>query len=295
MNQLKNFFADAGEKVEKQLDMLVPSGEIEPKRLHSAMRWSLFGGGKRFRPALVIAVGKAFNVPEEKLLRCAAAIEMIHTYSLIHDDLPAMDDDKLRRGRETCHIKFDEATAILAGDCLQNLAFQTIAEDETLSEKLRIKLISEVANASGTPFGMVAGQQLDLEAEGKTIEIKELERIHHSKTGAMIASSARIGAIIGDASEIELKAVTQYAIQLGLLFQITDDLLDVTQTTEVLGKTAGKDVTAEKATYPSIYGLEEAQNLALKVHAKAIADLHKINKQTEILVELADFILHRKM
>ena len=228
-------------------------------------------------------------------MRCAAAIEMIHTYSLIHDDLPAMDDDNLRRGRETCHIKFDEATAILAGDCLQNLAFQTIAEDETLSEKLRIKLISEVATASGTPYGMVAGQQLDLEAEGKTIEIKELERIHHSKTGAMISSSARIGAIIGEANEIELEAITQYATQLGLLFQITDDLLDITQTTEVLGKTAGKDVTAAKATYPSIYGLKEAQNLAHKVHAEAIADLHKINKSTDILVELADFILHRKM
>ncbi len=295
MSQLKNFFADVSKKVEKQLDISVPSAEVEPKRLHAAMRWSLFGGGKRFRPALVIAVGKAFSVPEEKLLRCAAAIEMIHTYSLIHDDLPAMDDDNLRRGRETCHIKFDEATAILAGDCLQNLAFQTIAEDETLSEKLRIKLISEVANASGTPYGMVAGQQLDLEAEGKTIEIKELERIHHSKTGAMISCSVRIGAIIGEANEIELEAVTQYATQLGLLFQITDDLLDVTQTTEVLGKTAGKDVTAAKATYPSIYGLEEAENLARKVHAEAIADLHKINKQTEILVELADFILHRKM
>lgn len=295
MNQLKNFFANVSEMVDKQLEMLVPSAGVEPKRLHAAMRWSLFGGGKRFRPSLVIAVGKAFNVPEEKLLRCAAAIEMIHTYSLIHDDLPAMDNDKLRRGRETCHIKFDEATAILAGDCLQNLAFQTIAEDETLSEKLRIKLISEVANASGTPFGMVAGQQLDLEAEGKNIEIKELERIHHSKTGAMISSSARIGAIIGEANKTELEAVTQYAVQLGLLFQITDDLLDVTQTTEVLGKTAGKDSVAEKATYPSIYGLEEAQNLANKVYSEAIANLQKINQETELLANLADFILHRKM
>jgi geranylgeranyl pyrophosphate synthase len=294
MNELKNFFADAGEKVEKQLDILVPSAEVEPKRLHAAMRWSLFGGGKRFRPALVIATGKAFGAAEEKLLRCAAAIEMIHTYSLIHDDLPAMDDDNLRRGRETCHIKFDEATAILAGDCLQNLAFQTIAEDETLSEKLRIKLISEVANSSGTPYGMVAGQQLDLEAEGKTIGIEELEYIHNSKTGAIISCSARIGAIIGEASETELVAITNYAKSVGLLFQITDDLLDITQTTEVLGKTAGKDVTAEKATYPSIYGFAEAQNLANKVHAEAIANLHKINKQTEILAHLADFILHRK-
>ncbi len=295
MNELKTFFANVGELVEKQLDLLVPSVNTEPKRLHAAMRWSLFGGGKRFRPSLVIAVGKAFSVAEEKLLRSAAAIEMIHTYSLIHDDLPAMDDDTLRRGRETCHIKFDESTAILAGDCLQNLAFQTIADDETLSENIRIKLISEVAKSSGTPFGMVAGQQLDLEAEGKTIEIKELERIHNCKTGAIISCSARIGAIIGNASETELTAITNYAKALGLLFQITDDLLDITQTTEVLGKTAGKDITAAKATYPSIYGFAEAQKLAHKVHAEAIADLHKINQPTEILINLADFILHRKM
>jgi geranylgeranyl diphosphate synthase, type II len=295
MSELKNFFANVSEKVEKQLDTLVPSADVEPKRLHSAIRWSLFGGGKRFRPALVIAVGKAFNVAEEKLLCSAAAIEMIHTYSLIHDDLPAMDNDKLRRGRETCHVKFDESTAILAGDCLQNLAFLTISEDKTLVENVRIRLISEVAKSSGTPFGMVAGQQLDLEAEGKTIDIKELERIHNSKTGAIICCSARIGAIIGEATESELASVTNYANSLGLLFQITDDLLDVTQTTEVLGKTAGKDLKSAKATYPSIYGIEEAQQLAQKVYTEAIDNLQKIERPTELLANLADFILHRKM
>ena len=220
---------------------------------------------------------------------------MIHTYSLIHDDLPAMDDDDLRRGRETCHKKFDEATAILAGDVLQTLAFQAIAEDENLSESIRLKLILELARAAGTPVGMVAGQQLDLEAEGKSILIAQLEQIHHSKTGAMINVSARSGAIIAGASESELEAITDYALKLGLLFQITDDLLDVTQTTEVLGKTAGKDVKAEKATYPGIYGIDKAQELAKNVYAEACDALNKIEKDTEILRELVDFILNREM
>lgn len=293
---LSEFFSDCAKIVDKKLDELVPSENLEPKKLHSAMRWSLFAGGKRFRPALLIAVGKVFGAETEKLLRTAAAIEMIHTYSLIHDDLPAMDNDDLRRGRETCHVKFDEATAILAGDALQNLAFQAIAEDENLSAEIRVKLISEIASASGTPDGMVGGQQMDLEAEGngKNISIEELEKIHRNKTGAMISISAKVGAIIAEAEKAEIEAVTNYASQLGLLFQITDDLLDITQTTEVLGKTAGKDVFAEKATYPAVYGLEQTRNLAENIYQKACRELNKIDKETSLLVELADFILHRK-
>lgn len=293
---LSEFFSDCTKTVDRKLDELVPSESQEPKNLHSAMRWSLFAGGKRFRPALLIAVGKVFEAETEKLVRTAAAIEMIHTYSLIHDDLPAMDDDNLRRGRETCHVKFDEATAILAGDALQNLAFQTIAEDETLSAEIRVKLISEIADASGTPDGMVGGQQMDLEAEGngKDISIEELEKIHRSKTGAMISVSAKAGAIIAEATKNEIDAVTNYAAQIGLLFQITDDLLDVTQTTEVLGKTAGKDISAEKATYPAFYGLRQTQLLAEDIYQKACRELEKIDKDTKLLIELADFILHRK-
>lgn len=294
IENLSNFFERCSASVDAVLDTLIPTPETEPKILHQAIRWSLFAGGKRFRPALVLAVGKTFEASEEKLLKAAAAIEMVHTYSLIHDDLPAMDNDDLRRGRQTCHKKFDEATAILAGDVLQTLAFQAISEDENLSYEIRVKLISEIARAAGTPAGMVAGQQLDLQAEGKKISISDLETIHQSKTGAMICASARFGAIIAGPSEQELKAISDYASHLGLLFQITDDLLDVTQTTEVLGKTAGKDVLAEKATYPAFYGLEETRNLAEKVYAQAVEALSRIDNDTQLLKQLVEFILNRR-
>jgi geranylgeranyl pyrophosphate synthase len=294
MSQLEKFFAESRNSVDSALDKLVPSAQTEPEKLHQAIRWSLLGGGKRFRPALVLAVGQTFGASKEKLLRTAAAIEMIHTYSLIHDDLPAMDDDDLRRGRQTCHVKFDEATAILAGDCLQALAFQTIAEDEGLNFETRVKLISDIARAEGSPFGMVAGQSFDLEAEGTSVSIEQLKRIHQSKTGAMILVSAQAGALIAGAGEKDYEAITNYASRLGLLFQITDDLLDITQPTEVLGKTAGKDLTAEKSTYPSLYGLERARELAREVHAEACRFLAQIEKDTEILRELVDFILNRQ-
>ena len=287
---LRNFFAESSRRTDDALDKLIPSEQTEPTRLYQAIRHSIFAGGKRFRPALVFAVGRVFETPEEKLLRTASAIEMIHTYSLIHDDLPAMDDDDLRRGRETCHKKFGEAAAILAGDILQSLAFRAISEDENLSNKIKIKLISGLANSAAK---MVAGQQFDLDAEGKTISIAELETIHHNKTGALICFSARAGAVIAEAGENDLNSITNYAANLGLLFQITDDLLDVTQTTEMLGKTAGKDLSAEKATYPALYGIEETGRLAEKIHAEACGELEKIEKDTRILRELVDFILHR--
>lgn len=293
---LNSFFKGCTKAVDKKLSELIPDGSVEPQKLHKAIRWSLFAGGKRFRPALVIASGEVFGAERKRLLRTAAAVEMIHTYSLIHDDLPAMDDDNLRRGRETCHKKFDDATAILAGDALQNLAFEVIAEDESLSSQIRVRLISEIGKASGTPNGMVAGQQMDLDAEGngENVSIKKLEKIHQSKTGAMIAVSAKVGAMIAEAEKSEVEAVTNYAAKLGLLFQITDDLLDVTQTTEVLGKTAGKDVSAEKATYPAFYGIEETRELAEDVYKNACKDLERVEKDTSLLKEIAEFILHRK-
>jgi geranylgeranyl pyrophosphate synthase len=294
MNKLKTFFTDCTRKVDEKLESLVPPAQIEPKKLHEAISWSLFAGGKRFRPALLLAVGQTFGVSDDKLLQTAAAIEMIHTYSLVHDDLPAMDNDDLRRGRTTCHRKFGEATAILAGDVLQTLAFQTIGEDENVSAEIRVKLISEISRAAGTPSGMVAGQQLDLEAEGKNISIEHLEKIHRSKTGAIISVSAQAGAIIAEASKEEIEIITNYATKLGLLFQITDDLLDVTQTTEVLGKTSGKDISAQKATYPALYGLDETRKLAENVYFGACRELEKINKQTSLLCEIAEFILNRE-
>jgi geranylgeranyl pyrophosphate synthase len=291
-NKIKDFFEASRKAIDCALDRIIPNPETEPKKLHAAIRWSVFAGGKRFRPALVFAAGKTFGAGEEKLVKTAAAIEMIHAYSLIHDDLPAMDDDDLRRGRETCHIKFDEATAILAGDRLQAMAFQAIAADANLTAETRVRLVGELADAAAR---MVDGQHLDFEAEGKTISIKELEAIHRNKTGALICAAARAGAIIAGAGEKQLEAVSDYARSLGLLFQITDDLLDVTQTTEILGKTAGKDVSAEKATYPAFYGIEETRALAAKVQAEAIAALNRIDAaDTDLLRDLVDYILHRE-
>jgi geranylgeranyl pyrophosphate synthase len=291
---LTNFLAECHTIIDQKLNELVPAAETEPQRLHKAIRWSLFAGGKRFRPALTLAVGETFNINREKLISSAAALEMIHTYSLIHDDLPSMDNDDLRRGMPTCHVKFDEATAILAGDALQALAFQTIAEDETLSTAVRVKLVQEVTRAAGTPIGMVAGQIFDLIGEKQEITNIELEKIHRYKTGALIVAAARSGAIIAGANEIELNAISTFAAQLGLLFQITDDLLDVTATAADLGKTPGKDAQAEKATYPKIYGLEKAQRLALETHQNCLAALAKIESSNNLLTGIADFILQRK-
>jgi geranylgeranyl diphosphate synthase type II len=290
MNDLEKFFAEGAKTVDAELETLLPPAKIAPQRLHEAMRWSVFAGGKRFRPALVLAVGQMFGAESERLRKTAAAIELIHTYSLIHDDLPAMDDDDLRRGRVTCHKKYDEATAILAGDVLQTLAFQSIAEDKNLSDEIRVQLIIELAKSAAK---MVDGQQLDLEAEGNLISVADLETIHRNKTGAMISVSARSGAIIAGASAAELEAITNYAENLGLLFQITDDVLDATQTSETLGKTAGKDAAAEKATYVSLYGLDKANNLAKKIAGEAVFNLSKINRETEVLQNLVEFILHR--
>lgn len=291
---LEQFFEECRARTDQALDALIPEAETEPQKLHRAIRHSIFAGGKRFRPALVFAAGLGFGASREMLLNTAAAAEMIHTYSLIHDDLPAMDDDDLRRGRLTCHKKFGEATAILAGDVLQTLAFQAIAEDENLTDRMKVRLVSELARSAGTPAGMVAGQQFDLEAEGGGFSLQKLEQIHQSKTGAMICFSVRAGAIIAGASEEELEAVSNYGEHLGLLFQITDDLLDITQPTEMLGKTAGKDLTAGKATYPALYGIEETRKLAGQIHLKACRELEKIEKDTEILCLLVDFILRRK-
>lgn len=294
VTSLDHFFNNVKTSVDRVLDELIPSSDASPERLHQAMRWSLFGGGKRFRPALALAVGQAFGAAEEKLLRAAAAIEMVHTYSLIHDDLPSMDNDDLRRGRETCHKKFDEATAILAGDALQSLAFSAIAGEENLTPTVRIELIQILADAIGTPAGMVAGQQLDLNAEGTESSVFQINDIHRSKTGALIRASAEVGAIIGKASKRDREAISAFASNVGLLFQITDDIIDITQTTEILGKTAGKDVSAKKATFLSTLGVAETNRLAEKVYLEAVNSLSPIDSETERLQEIADYILRRK-
>lgn len=291
---VQDFFARVRRLVDERLDAYVPAETEEPAGIHSAIRWSLFAGGKRLRPALVIATGEAFGAKMEDLLDTACAFEMVHTYSLIHDDLPSMDDDDLRRGLPTCHVKFGEATAILAGDVLQTLAFQIVAEQDSLPASVRVRVIAELARGAATPVGMVAGQAFDLDAESREVAAGELERIHRYKTGALITAAARCGAIVAGASEPDLEHVTEFASCLGLLFQITDDLLDVTATAEDLGKTPGKDVRAQKATYPSIYGLEGARRMARDAHRDAVVALDHLTKPAVMLHEIADFTLARK-
>jgi geranylgeranyl diphosphate synthase type II len=291
--ELDSLLAASRALVEVELNSLLPPSGAAPEKVHQAIRWSVFAGGKRFRPALLLATGQAFGATIEQLIRSACAFELIHTYSLIHDDLPAMDDDDLRRGRPTCHVRFDEATAILAGDALQTLAFQTIANDERLDAPVRIALISELTRAAATPDGMVAGQALDMEAEARQVNGAQLEEIHRLKTGALIVGAARCGAIIGAADEKELATVTSYGSHLGLLFQITDDLLDVTASAEALGKTPGKDVRSRKATYPALYGIEESREKAVKAHRAACEALEQLNRPTDVLHRIVDFILHR--
>ncbi len=291
--ELRQFLVETRSRVDAELDRFLPRDSVPPFKLHAAIRWSVFAGGKRFRPLLVLAVGQTFGVAVEQLLSTACALEMIHTYSLIHDDLPSMDNDDLRRGRATCHVQFDEATAILAGDVLQTLAFKIVSEDKKLSAENRIRLLADIARASGTPDGMVAGQARDLEAEAREVGAEELEQIHRLKTGALIIAAARCGAIIAEAAEAELEAVTDYAAQLGLLFQITDDLLDVTSTAEAIGKTPGKDLRSEKATYPHLHGIDAARELALRVHSQARATLDQLERPTGRLSAIADYILNR--
>lgn len=291
--ELDALLAGSRALVEVELNSLLPPSGAAPEKVHQAIRWSVFAGGKRFRPALLLAIGQAFGAQIKQLIRTACAFEMIHTYSLIHDDLPAMDDDELRRGRPTCHVRFDEATAILAGDALQTLAFQSIADDARLDPQTRITLISELARAAATPDGMVAGQALDMEAEARQTNASELEEIHRLKTGALIVGAARCGAIIGAADKHELDAVTIYGAHLGLLFQITDDLLDVTASAEELGKTPGKDVQSSKATYPALYGIDESREKAVKAHRAACAALEQLDRPTDVLHRIVDFILHR--
>jgi geranylgeranyl pyrophosphate synthase len=291
--ELQQFLVATRSRVDAELERLLPLESVPPFKLHAAIRWSVFAGGKRFRPLLLLAVGQTFGAADEQLLSTACALELIHAYSLIHDDLPSMDDDELRRGRATCHVQFDEATAILAGDALQSLAFKILSGDETLSAEKRVRLVADIALASGTPAGMVAGQARDLEAESRDVGAAELEQIHRLKTGALIIAAARCGGIIAEAAETELEVVTHYAAHLGLLFQITDDLLDVTATAEAIGKTPGKDRRSQKATYPDLHGIEGARDLALRVHSQARASLDQIKRPTTRLAAIADYILNR--
>ena len=260
------------------------------------MRYSVIGGGgKRVRPVLVYAAGKALNVAPEQLDACACAVEIIHAYSLIHDDLPAMDNDDLRRGRPTCHKAYDDATAILAGDALQALAFEILADDKALqvSADVRINMIKLLAQASGS-IGMAGGQAIDLAAVGKDLKLEELENMHLLKTGALIRASVLLGAMCSpDVEQNKLDALDTYAHCVGLAFQIHDDVLDVTADTETLGKPQGSDEEQNKPTYPALLGLEGAKQRALDLHNRALAALEIFDESADVLRKLSAYIVER--
>jgi geranylgeranyl diphosphate synthase, type II len=295
---ITEYFQQKAARVDHWLDRLLPpESEAESERpsiIHQAMRYSVFAGGKRLRPILTIAAGEVFGASERSLAPAACALEMIHTYSLIHDDLPAMDNDDLRRGMPTCHVKFGEAMAILAGDALLTQAFLTLADYESHNFEIKARVISEVAHASATTGALIGGQVLDIQSEGKPVTGAQLEEIHRAKTGALIRCAVRIGAIIGGASEDELNAITEYGEKAGLAFQVADDLLDETATSEELGKTAGKDAASQKATYTALYGIDGARQMANRLCREAIAAARRTRRDTSILDSIARFIVERR-
>jgi len=291
---ITHYLARRAAEINEWLDRLVPSETTPPERLHKAMRYSLLAGGKRLRPALVLSAGEAFGAETDDLMPAACAIEMIHTYSLIHDDLPAMDNDDLRRGRPTCHKAFGEPIAILAGDALLTQAFRVLAADSPKRDAERqIRVIREVASAAGTVDALIGGQVADIESEGRKVDASTLEYIHHSKTGAMITASVVIGGTVGGASNDQIDRLREYGQRIGLAFQIADDILDVTSTSEELGKTPGKDQAANKATYPAIYGIAASQARASELVAEAVKIASSLELQTKVLEDLARFIIAR--
>jgi len=282
------------ELTDAALNRLLPAASEHPVSIHQAMRHSVFAGGKRLRPILCMEAGRmvAGSLPRG-IEELGAALEMLHTYSLIHDDLPALDNDDLRRGRPTCHKAFGEAIAILAGDALQTRAYEVLARLRCLAEA-RVRIIEEIAHGTGTVRGMIGGQVVDLEAEHKKPDLATLEYIHQSKTAALIAASAVSGGLYGDATDDAVVRLRCYGQTIGLAFQIVDDVLDVTQSSEQLGKTAGKDTAAEKATYPALFGIEESLKKADALLEKALSSLEGFGAQAEILKSLAHFLVERK-
>jgi farnesyl diphosphate synthase len=283
------------QRVETALDTFLPNDQTEPQRLHEAMRYSVFNGGKRIRPVLVYATGQAFGAANNALDAPAAAVELIHAYSLVHDDLPAMDDDDLRRGKPTCHIAYDEATAVLVGDGLQTLAFEILANDDnaTVTPAARLAMIGTLAKASGSE-GMVGGQAIDLEAVGKQISLDALQAMHNKKTGALISASTQLGALAAGVTDIDhLQRLDNYAKAIGLAFQVQDDILDVESDTETLGKTQGADVALNKPTYPALLGLDGAKHVAHELHETAMDALSIFDSSFDLLRAISAYIVQR--
>jgi geranylgeranyl diphosphate synthase, type II len=286
---------ELSKRVERALDRWLPSAEIHPRTLHSAMRYSVFNGGKRVRPVLVYATGKALGVPPEALDGPACAVELVHDYSLIHDDLPAMDNDDLRRGKPTCHKAFGEATAILAGDALQALAFEVLAADPDMiaDAAVRLRMTQQLATAAGSR-GMAGGQMIDLEAVGQTLQLAALEDMHIHKTGALIRAAVMMGAISKvDVSDPDLHRLDRFAKCLGLAFQIRDDILDEEGETSTIGKTQGADKARNKPTYPALLGLRESKAHAKALCDEALASLENYDQRADLLRSVARYIVER--
>ncbi|MDP2784830.1 MAG: polyprenyl synthetase family protein [Sulfurimicrobium sp.] len=283
-------------RMEAVLEQLLPAPELVPQRLHQAMRYAALGGGKRVRPLLAFAAGELSGAPVDRVETVAAAVELIHVYSLVHDDLPCMDDDDLRRGKPTCHVQFDEATALLVGDSLQSLAFQLVTERTIAhSAALQLEMVRVLALAAGSR-GMAGGQAIDLDSVGKSLSQPELEFMHIHKTGALIRAAVLLGAHCGNngVEAEQLEAINHYAKCVGLAFQVVDDILDVEASTATLGKTAGKDAENNKPTYVSVLGLSDARNLAEELHQNALSALTGFGDKARRLVQLADFIVRRQ-
>lgn len=293
MSTLKKALTANSKEVTGVLDSLLQPGKGPESRVVEAMRYTTLAGGKRIRPFLVTASADLFNVSRERSLRVAAAVEMVHSYSLIHDDLPAMDNDDLRRGKPTCHIKFDEATAILAGDALLTKAFEVLSDEETHADAtVRVELISALAKAAGDA-GMVGGQMMDLFAEDHDLNMPEITRLQRMKTGALIAVSCESGAILGKASENARHVLHAYAHDVGLAFQIADDLLDVEGDEKQLGKKTGKDAAAGKATFVSLLGVDRARDQAEVLAEQAASHLEIFAEKGKLLKELAHYVVNR--
>ena len=293
---LKEYLKEKKKLVDKFLDNYLPKADVHPKVLHEAMRYSLFAGGKRVRPILCIASCEAVGGDIDSVLPAASAIELIHTYSLIHDDLPAMDNDDYRRGRLTNHKMYGEAIAILAGDALLTMAFDMLA-DRKLNSRLDsdslLSIIKILASASGSA-GMVGGQAADIQASGNEVNLPEVEYIHIHKTGALIRASVCIGAIAGNASKDELHVLTRYGECIGLAFQIVDDILDIEGSRDEIGKDVGGDIAKEKVTYPSVIGISESKKLSKELICKAVEAISTLGEKAEPLREIARYIVERK-
>ncbi len=293
--EFSSWVAHQQSRFEDVLRNLLPSADVAPQRLHAAMRYSVLDGGKRVRPLLAFAAGELAGADVARVNYAAAAVELIHAYSLVHDDMPCMDDDVLRRGKPTCHVEYDEATALLVGDALQSLAFQFLSEQRLSDESgKQLQMVKLLAVASGSR-GMAGGQAIDLASVGKQLTLPELEQMHIHKTGALIRAAILLGAHCGNGlSDAQLDKLDRFGKLIGLAFQVVDDVLDCEADTATLGKTAGKDADNDKPTYVSLLGLQEAKAMAQRLHSEALASLSEFGESAKRLRELADFIVLRK-